>query len=71
MTAIFGLIVGLVVSIVLALFGAIFAGGVAMPPATFGLTGDILLTGLLLLLVNLFGGYIGGKLGEPSRLVRP
>jgi hypothetical protein len=25
-----------------------------------------LLAGLLLFLVNLFGGYVGGKLGEPS-----
>jgi hypothetical protein len=25
------------------------------------------LASLLLFLVNLFGGYVGGKLGEPSR----
>ncbi len=67
MTAVFGLVVGLVVGIILTVFGATFAGGVAMPPANFGLTGSVLLTGLLLLLVNLFGGYVGGKLGEPSR----
>ena len=67
MTAVFGLILGLVVGAALAIFGATFAGGVAMPPANFGLAGDVVLIGLLLFLVNLFGGYVGGKLGEPSR----
>jgi hypothetical protein len=67
MTAVFGLIVGLVVGAILAVFGATFAQGVAMPPTNFGLTGGDLLTGLLLFLVNLFGSYIGGKLGEPLR----
>ena len=67
MTAVFGLIVGLVAGAILAIFGATFAQGVAMPPATFGLTGGVLLIGLVLFLVDLFGGYIGGKLGEPFR----
>ena len=66
MTAIFGLILGLVVGTILAGLGATFAQGVAMPPANFGLAGDVLLAGLVLFLVNLFGGYVGGKLGEPS-----
>ncbi len=64
MTAVFGLILGLVVGAVL---GVTFAEGVAMPPANFGLVGGVLLASLLLFLVNLFGGYVGGKLGEPSR----
>ncbi len=67
MTAVFGLMLGLVVGAALAIFGATFAGGVAMPPANFGLARDVVLIGLLLFLVNLFGGYVGGKLGEPSR----
>ncbi len=67
MTAVFGLILGLVVGTILALVGVTFTEGVAMPPANFGLTGSVLLAGLILFLVNLFGGYVGGKLGEPSR----
>jgi hypothetical protein len=38
-----------------------------MPPANFGLAGSVLLAGLLLFLVNVFGGYVGGKLGETPR----
>ena len=67
MTAIFGLILGLVVASILSIVGTTFAEGVAMPPANFGLTGGALVATLVLLLVNLFGGYVGGKLGEPSR----
>lgn len=67
MTAVFGLIVGVALGAVLALFGVVFAGGVAVPPVNFGLGTGTLLAGLLLFLVNLFGGYVGGKLGEPSR----
>ncbi len=67
MTAVFGLIVGLVVGVILAVLGVTFAQGVAMPPANIGLTGGVLLAGAILFLVNLFGGYVGGKLGEPSR----
>ena len=67
LTAVFGLIVGLVLSIILALLGVVFAGGVAVPPAGFGLTGAALAAGLILFLINLFGGLVGGKLGEPSR----
>lgn len=67
MTAVFGLILGLVVGAILAVLGVTFAEGVAMPPANFGFAGNVLLAGLVLFLVNLFGGYVGGKLGEPSR----
>ena len=65
MTAVFGLAVGLVLASVLALFGVLFSEGVTMPPAGFGFAGTALLAGLLLFLVNLLGGYVGGKLGEP------
>lgn len=65
MVAILGPVVGIVLALILATFGAIFPEGVAMPPACFGLTGEALLAGLALFAVNLFGGYVGGKLGEP------
>ncbi len=67
MTAVFGLILGLVVALILTIAGMTFAEGVAMPPANVGLTGGVLVATLVLFLVNLFGGYVGGKLGEPSR----
>jgi len=70
LTAVFGLIVGLVLAVVLGLFGAVFAEGVALPPAGFGLAGAALLAGLILFLTNLFGGFVGGKLGEPATAQR-
>ncbi len=65
MTAVLGLIVGSVLAVVLAVFGTVFPEGVALPPAGFGLAGGTLLASVVLFLVNLFGGYVGGKLGEP------
>ena len=65
MAAVFGLVVGLVLAAILALFGVLFSEGVAVPPAGFGLAGAALLAGLLLFGVNLLGGYVGGRLGEP------
>ena len=66
MTAIFGVIVGIILAIILAIFNVVFTGGVALPPVNFGLAGAAVLAGLVLFLVNLLGGYIGGKLGAPS-----
>jgi hypothetical protein len=66
MTAVLGLVAGLV----LAASGVVFSAGVALPPAGFGLTGDAMLAGGLLFLANLFGGYVGGKLGEPSPVAK-
>ena len=77
LTAAFGLFIGIILTIVLSLFGLIFAKGLAVPPASFGLAdvvppasfglaGPALAAGLVLFLVNLFGGFVGGKLGEPS-----
>lgn len=66
LTAVVGLIVGLALAGVLALFGVVFAEGVSLPPVGFGIAGAALLAGLVLFLTNLFGGFVGGKLGEPS-----
>lgn len=70
MTAVFGLVVGLALTLILAASGIVFAEGVAAPPVGFGLAGRaVVIGGLLLFLTNLFGGYVGGKLGEPSELL--
>ncbi len=63
LTAVCGLLVGLVLGIVLGLLGLVLIEGVAVPPATFGLAGEALAAGLVLFLVNLIGGYAGGRLG--------
>ncbi len=62
MTAVFGLIFG----VILAAFGATFALGVALPPVIFGFGAGGWLASLVSFFVNLFGGFVGGKLGEPS-----
>ncbi len=62
-----GLIAGVVLALILTPFGAVFAEGVALPPACFGLTRDALLAGLVLFSANLFGGFVGGTMGEPLR----
>jgi hypothetical protein len=67
LTAVFGLIVGVILAIILSLVGVAFAEGVGVPPAAFGPTGAAWAAGLILFLVNLFGAFVGGKLGEPSR----
>ena len=69
LTAVFGLVAGVVLALVLVLFGAVLDEGIAevvVPPATFGPIGAVWLFGAVLFLVNLFGGFVGGKLGEPS-----
>lgn len=67
MAAVFGLAVGIVLTLILTPFGAVFVEGVAAPPVGFGLARQAVMTGgLPLFLVNLFAGYVGGKLGEPS-----
>ena len=67
MTAVLGLVLGLVASAVMVPFDAVFAWGVAAPPANFGFGGRALAAGVLLFLSDLFGGYVGGELGEPTR----
>lgn len=66
MTAVFGVIVGVISAIILAIFGIIFTEAVAVPPVNFGLAGAAIVGGLILFLVNLLGGFVGGKLGKPS-----
>jgi hypothetical protein len=70
LTAVFGLIVGVVLAVVLVLFGAVLGEGVAevvVPPASVGPISAVWAFGAILFLINLFGGLVGGKLGEPSR----
>lgn len=70
MTAVFGLALGIVLGLVLAGLGLIAFGGDGLPAAPVGfggIAGGAFLAGLVLFLANLFGGYVGGKLGEPSR----
>ncbi len=70
LTAVFGLIVGVILAIVLVFVGTLFAEGLAalaVPPSSFGPIGAAWAAGgLILFLVNLFAGFVGGKLGEPS-----
>ena len=37
-----------------------------VPPASSGPIGAVWAFGAILFLINLFGGLVGGKLGEPS-----
>lgn len=63
MTAVFGVVFGAI----LGFFGAPFAFGVALPPINFGSGVGVLLISLVPFLVDLPGGYLGGKLGESAR----
>ena len=67
MAAVLGLVLGLAESAVLAPLDAVFAWGVAAPPANSGPSRAALVAGLLLYFSDLFGGYVGGELGEPTR----
>lgn len=67
LTAILGLIVGVAMGFILAPSGVALTWAVATPPANFGPGGSGRFAGLLLFLANLFGGYVGGELGEPPR----
>ena len=67
MTAVLGLVLGLAASALLVPFDVVFAWGVAAPPANFGLGVQALVAGPLLFFSDLFGGYVGGVLGAPTR----
>ncbi|PLS86570.1 MAG: hypothetical protein CYG60_06530 [Actinobacteria bacterium] len=67
LAAFVGLTTGVVLTLILTPFEAVFAEGVALPPSCFGAEGDSLLAGLALFAANLFGGLIGGTMGEPLR----
>lgn len=62
MTAIFGVAIGAT----LGTFGIALSGGVMVALIGLGLDEVTAFTALALFLVYLFGGYVGGKLGEPS-----
>lgn len=64
-TAVLGLVVGTILALALGRSGMLFTGSVALPPSGFGVSRATLPAGLLLFLVDLFGAYTGGKLGEP------
>lgn len=64
-TAVLGAILGLGFASVLSPFRVTFFEDLALLPAEFGPTGGTLAATGLLFCVNLFGGYVGGKLGEP------
>ncbi len=71
LTAVFGLVAGVVLAMILMLFGAVLGEGIAevvVPPASIGPIGAVWASGAILFLINLFGGLVGGKLGEPSHL---
>lgn len=65
LAALAGLLLGIVLALALAPFQVVFVEGVALPPACFGLEGEGLLAGLILFAANLFGGFVGGTIGEP------
>jgi hypothetical protein len=60
----------IVLAILGVIAGLIFSGGVGQGPISglsgAGIAGGGFLGGLVLLVVNILGGYLGGKLGGPS-----
>ncbi len=71
LTAVFGLVAGVVLAMILVLTGAVLGEGIAevvVPPASIGPIGAVWVSGAILFLINLFGGMVGGMLGEPSHL---
>jgi hypothetical protein len=58
--------VGAVAGAVLSAFGIVVSGGILVALIGLGFDEVTASTGLVLFLAYLFGGYIGGKLGEPS-----
>lgn len=60
--------VGVVSAILLATAGLfVVEGGIPFPSVTLGFAGSVLLASLALLVLNLLGGFFGGKLGEWER----
>lgn len=66
MVAILALIVGLLPSVTFAIFGSLSGAALAVPRVTLGMAAGSLVAASALFLVNLLGGYVGGKLGQPS-----
>jgi hypothetical protein len=63
MTAVLGAVAGAA----LAAFGVAVSGGILVALVGLGFGEVTAATALALFLAYLFGGYVGGKLGEPSR----
>ena len=66
MTAVFGLIVGIILAIILSIL-LLLTGGTGFPPGPLGLgaaSGGGFISVLIAFLVNLAGGYVGGKVAE-------
>ena len=59
-------VVGAVAGAVLGAFGIVVSGGILVVLIGLGFDGVTASTALALFLAYLFGGYVGGKLGEPS-----
>ncbi len=59
-------IVGTATGAILGAFGVAVSGGIVVALIGLGPGEVTALTALALFLVYLFGGYVGGKLGEPS-----
>ncbi len=66
MVAVLSLVMGLFPAITSALFGSLSGAALVMPQVNFVVAAGSLLAALILFLVNLAGGYVGGRLGEPS-----
>jgi hypothetical protein len=62
MTAVLGMVFGMM----LAVLGVACASGVALPPMIVGSGVSAAVVSLVPLLVNLLGGFVGGKLGKSS-----
>lgn len=70
MIAILALIMGLLPSIIFAIFGGLSGAALAVPRVSLEVAAGSLFGALILLSVNLVGGYIGGRLGESSAVGR-
>jgi hypothetical protein len=66
MVAVLSLVMGLFPAITSAIFGGLSGAALVVPQVNFGAAAGSLFAALILFLVNLAGGYVGGRLGEPS-----
>ncbi len=71
MIAVLALIMGLLPSVAFTIFSGLSGMALAVPQMSFRTAGGSLLAALILFLVNLVGGYVGGRLGEPALARRP
>ena len=66
MTAVFGLVLGIILAIILSIL-LLLTGGSGFPPGPIGLgaaSGGGFISVLIVFLVNLAGGYVGGRVAE-------